>query len=157
MLYGPLMTIHIKWPTVGLRGKAMGPNGTFCLVGAIDGSHIPISEPCKYQENYVNRKSFHSVILQAVCDHSLKFTDVYAGWPGSVHDVRVLRNSPLFGQLPDMCGEGHVIAGDTAYPLTKHLLTPFKDNGHLTAMQKRFNFKLSSERCMRESLCSLHS
>ena len=34
--------------------------------------------------------------LQVVCDNDMKFTDVYCGWPGAVHDARVLRNSPLF-------------------------------------------------------------
>ena len=155
VLCGPLLALYIKWPTVGVRGKAMGPNGTFRMVGAIDGSHIPISEPCKHQENYVNRKGFHSIVLQAVCDNTLKFIDVYAGWPGSVHDARVFRNSPLFDNLSVMCGDGHFIAGDTAYPLMEHLMTPFKDNGHLSGAQKRFNFKLSSERCMIERAFAL--
>ena len=43
-----------------------------------------------------NRKGFHSMQLQVVCDNEMKFTDVYCGWPGAVHDARILRNSPLF-------------------------------------------------------------
>ena len=154
VLSGPLLAIHIKWPA-GASGKPMGPNGTWKLVGAIDGSHIPISEPSKHQENYVNRKGFHSILLQAVCDNDLKFIDVYAGWPRSVHDARVFRNSPLCHNLSALCGEGSFIAGDTAYPLLVHLMTPFKDNGHLSAAQKRFNFKLSSECCMIERAFAL--
>lgn len=34
--------------------------------------------------------------------------------------------------------------GDSAYPLLPHLLTPYKDNGHLTGPQKFFNRRLSS-------------
>ena len=61
------------------------------VIGAIDGSHIPIKAPVLCPENYINRKGFHSVILQAVCDHRMLFTDCYAGWPGSVHDARVFK------------------------------------------------------------------
>lgn len=36
--------------------------------------------------------------------------------------------------------------GDSAYPCLKHLITPYKDNGHLSSTQKKFNMKLSSGR-----------
>ena len=88
----------------------MDQTGSMKMVGAIDGSHIPISQPVKDQECYVNRKGFHSIVLQAVCDASMAFVDVFAGFPGSVHDARVFRNSPLFAALPRLC------AGDSAYP-----------------------------------------
>ncbi|XP_052778539.1 putative nuclease HARBI1 [Mya arenaria] len=71
------------------------------IIGAVDGSHIPIRTPTEYPENYINRKGFPSVILQAVCDHNMRFIDIYCGWPGSVHDARVLRNSPLCEKADD--------------------------------------------------------
>lgn len=36
------------------------------------------------------------------------------------------------------------LLGDSAYACSDHLLTPYRDNGHLTARQKNFNRKLSS-------------
>ena len=45
---------------------------------------------------YITRKKFHAVILQAVCDKDLLFTDCFAGYPGSVGDLRVFRNSDLY-------------------------------------------------------------
>ncbi|KAK0131595.1 Protein ANTAGONIST OF LIKE HETEROCHROMATIN PROTEIN 1 [Merluccius polli] len=39
----------------------------------------------------------------------------------------------------------HII-GDSAYPLMKHLMKPYRDNGHLTARQRRFNQKLNAAR-----------
>ena len=64
--------------------------------GAIDGTHIPIKAPSDHSDEYYNRKSFHSVILQAVVDAFLYFTDICVGWPGRVHDARVLSNSTLY-------------------------------------------------------------
>lgn len=41
--------------------------------------------------------------------------------------------------------DSHIL-GDAAYTLHEHLLTPFRDNGHLTARQKNYNFCHSSAR-----------
>ncbi|XP_038157305.1 protein ANTAGONIST OF LIKE HETEROCHROMATIN PROTEIN 1-like [Cyprinodon tularosa] len=64
--------------------------------GAIDGSHIQIIAPEENHTDYFNRKGWHSVILQGVVDHRFCFTNIYAGWPGSVHDARVLRTSNVY-------------------------------------------------------------
>ena len=67
-------------------------------VGAIDGSHIPIASPQEYPADYYNRKGWHSIVLQGVVDHEYRFWNVNVGWPGRVHDARVLSNSTLFEQ-----------------------------------------------------------
>ncbi|KAI7800927.1 putative nuclease HARBI1-like, partial [Triplophysa rosa] len=65
--------------------------------GAIDDCHVHIKPQSGPDgECYRNRKLFPSVILQAVYDHHGCFIDTYVGWPGSVHDSRVLRRSPLY-------------------------------------------------------------
>ena len=64
--------------------------------GAIDGSHIPILTPTLNSKDCVNRKKFHSIVLQAVVDHQCRFLDIYIGWPGSTHDARVLANSSIY-------------------------------------------------------------
>ena len=90
--------VFIKWPKgnrVNVVTDGFGQKrGVHGVIGAIDGSHIPIRPPFENHENYVNRKSFHSIILQAVCDNELYFTDIYAGWPGSVHNACVYRRPP---------------------------------------------------------------
>ena len=43
----------------------------YCLpqaYGAIDGTHIPITAPEEGYRDYINRKQWPSVVLQAVCD-----------------------------------------------------------------------------------------
>ena len=65
------------------------------VIGAIDGSHIPIVSPSKDAPEYYCRKGFYSVILQGVVDAQCKFWDFYFGWPGSCHDWSVLQRSTL--------------------------------------------------------------
>ena len=43
--------------------------GLQMVLGAIDGSHIPIK--ALNQESYINRINFYSVVLQATCDHRM--------------------------------------------------------------------------------------
>lgn len=84
----------------------------------------------------------------------MKFTHCYAGEVGSSHDARVLRKSELWQILtnneevsfPNDC---HLI-GDKAYPCIPRLITPYRDNGHLTRPQRQFNYKLSSVRSVIE-------
>ncbi|CAG5083706.1 Similar to At3g55350: Protein ALP1-like (Arabidopsis thaliana) [Cotesia congregata] len=118
------------------------------VIGAIDGTHINIPTPRKHPESYVNRKGHHSIQLQAVCDAQSKFIHCCAGNVGSVHDARVFRLSEVHGYLSDpekFPNDCHLV-GDAAYPLHKHLLTPYRDNGHLSARQKNYNFCHSSAR-----------
>ena len=91
------------------------------------------------------------MVLQATCDYELRITDAYTGWPGSVHDARVLKNSELFQKLQDnpesVCPGGSCLIGDAAYPLSETMITPFRRTGvPFTAEQTNFNFKHSSTR-----------
>ena len=59
-------------------------------------------------EQYVNCKEFHSLYLKVICDMDMQFTDVFCGYPGSVHDTRVFRNSLFFQEVeanPDMLSD----------------------------------------------------
>ncbi|KAL4127339.1 hypothetical protein QTP88_011514 [Uroleucon formosanum] len=69
------------------------------VIGAIDGSHIHIDKPSSDPDSYYNRKKFFSIHMQAVCDHKNKIRSVFIGFPGSVHDARVFRRSPLAANL----------------------------------------------------------
>ena len=67
-----------------------------------------------------------------------------------MHDARVFRNSPLYNHLID--GDNPILPphlhliGDAAYPLMQHVMTPYRNTGHLTPAQVRYNTKLSSIR-----------
>ncbi len=116
------------------------------VVGLIDGTHISIRAPIEEPDAYINRKKFHSINVQVICDENMVLTDVLAGWPGSVHDSRILRNSVVYNTAANKFpGNSHLL-GDGGYPLQTWLMTPYRDNGHLTPEQTFFNSVLSSIR-----------
>ena len=47
--------------------------------GTIDGTHIPILAPQESHDDYVNRKGYHSIIMQTVMDCRYTFRDVVIG------------------------------------------------------------------------------
>lgn len=115
------------------------------VVGAVDGCHIKIDAPKYSPSSYINRKGFHSIVLQGICNEKMEFIDVYVGEVGSVHDACVFRRSEIHDRLKQhLLAEDEHILGDAAYPLSTFLLVPYKDNGFLTQRQKIFNTKLSS-------------
>ena len=44
---------------------------------------------------FVNRKNYHSINVQGVCDEKLRFINIVSKWPGSTHDSFILENSAL--------------------------------------------------------------
>ena len=66
------------------------------IAGAVDGTHVPIKAPKTNHKDYFNRKHFYSYVLQDVVDSTGLFLSVSTGYPGSLHDARVLRLSQLF-------------------------------------------------------------
>ena len=58
-------------------------------------------------------------IFKVVCDDYMMLLDALKGWPGSVHNSLVLRNSFLFRSADQKFnGETHLL-GDGGYPLLR--------------------------------------
>ena len=76
----------------------------------------------------------------------MKFLDCYTGWPGSVHDARVLRSSPLRDRVKDIRAfqEDNHLLGDAVYPLTQWLLTPYKDYGTTNRAEQNCSYHHSA-------------
>ncbi len=96
----------VKLPTAGALDEvgqqftllANSPVFTKC-VGAIDGCHVCIkTHSVSGSQDYLNRKLFPSIQPQAVCDGRGHFISTFVGYPGSVHDTRVLKNSRIYKQ-----------------------------------------------------------
>ncbi|XP_071318000.1 uncharacterized protein [Trachinotus anak] len=134
--------------------------------GAVGGTHIPIAPPRDNPDHYVNKSGWHSVILQAVVDHNICFTDVYAGWPGSSSSAAVLSSSDLYLKAEDrpdgylfprevraqrsLLSEGveipvHLI-GDASFPLKPWLMKGYSEEQQLSPERRRFTYTLTSAR-----------
>lgn len=91
------------------------------VVGAIDGTYVPIKAPSENPETYINRKCFHGITLQCICDSSMMFTDCFTGYPSSVSDVRIFINSDIYREFmehPYNYFQGNrFIIGGKAYPV----------------------------------------
>ncbi|KNZ45879.1 hypothetical protein VP01_772g6 [Puccinia sorghi] len=80
------------------------------IVGAIDGTHIPIAIPPDDDwKGYINRKSLASIFFQCVVDGQGNFRNVSGGGPGSMHDSRIFRRSRLGQSLIPGSNEGQII------------------------------------------------
>lgn len=138
-------------PGIGLGFAAKARSAVFRqCVGAIDGCHIRIVCPRALHEQYYNRKQFYSINLQALVDDTGKFIDILSGYPGSVHDSRIFRNSTLF-QRQLYPPEGYFIIGDSGYPCRRHpvtIITPFREP--MTPEEREFNHALSGGRVIIE-------
>ena len=153
----PASRAEVQKKIEGFSRKSEVPN----VMAAVDGSH-PIKAPKINHEDYFNRKHFYSYVVQGVVDSSQLYLSVSTGYPGSMHDARVLRLTELFDAAenedflmePTLDVNGTVIrpliVGDSAYPLKTWLLRPFKDNGTLDQHQRYFNKQLSKARVVSE-------
>lgn len=64
----------IKWPRdqqdLSKSKNMFYQRGGFpCVVGCVDGTHIRIQAPHENENGYVNRKGFHSINVQGICNH----------------------------------------------------------------------------------------
>lgn len=121
------------------------------VIGAIDGSHIPCKVREAFADDYLNRKMFHSVVLQGVCTRDKIFTNIVVGFPGRMHDSRILTWSTLSqkveqGGAASLFYNDYHLLGDSAYSTKSWLLSPYKQVRVLTRKQRNFNFIHSKTR-----------
>ncbi|KZS04908.1 putative Protein F14D2.9 [Daphnia magna] len=94
------------------------------IIGCID-THIRIQRPHQHEYALVNRKGYHSINVQGVCDANGHLLSVNATKPGSVHDSTMFKMSGLGLQyVLGEFGEGFLL-GDSGYGCTPYLITPF--------------------------------
>ena len=142
---------YIRWPSTTTMDKFAREFENIhripYVIGAVDGSHIPIVTPRLHAADYYNRKGFHSILLQGVVSSKCLFWDFDIGWAGSMHDANLWERTAI-GQF---CEAGklapYALVGDAAYPCRPWMLAPFR--GHkdgLIREEYNSNFVQSSTR-----------
>ena len=144
----------IQWPnndnrvTVHAGFQAIG--GFQNVIGAIDGTHFILNEaPAQDPTAFFTRKKRYAIHCQGIVDFREIFINYVIGWPGSVHDARVYTNSDFFLNRAEYIeGEDYVL-GDSAYPISPFLISPFKNPSNYR--QRQFNFIHSKHRVVVEN------
>ena len=153
-----LLPKYISFPTGSKLSETVGGFKTKWGIpqcaGSTDDSHIHIRPPAMNHTDYYNCKGFYSMIVQAVADHNGLFIGLCIGWPGCVHDARVLANSSIYQK----CNRGELLngqtfcinstqipnflVGDSAYLLLPWLIKPFAHSPSLSAQEKVYNYRI---------------
>ncbi|XP_067279192.1 putative nuclease HARBI1 [Pseudorasbora parva] len=77
------------------------------VIGAIDFTHVRLKPPLVNDYPYINRKNYHSVNVQIICDATLCLLNVGARWPGGTHDAFIFEHSSVRRRLQDGALRGH--------------------------------------------------
>ncbi|XP_022823108.1 putative nuclease HARBI1 [Spodoptera litura] len=96
------------------------------VVGCIDCTHVAIVKPARDEHLFFNRKGYHSLNVQMICDHNLKILNVNAKYGGATHDSFIWASSqvePFMRELHRR-GEQTWLLGDSGYPQRAWLMTP---------------------------------
>lgn len=152
-----LKAMVIRWPASadineivkGFFDISAFPN----VLGIMATTHIPILAPNDHPEVFLNSWKCHTIVLQAICNHRMKFVDCYTGWPGSVHDSAVLCESDIFRKIENKTAhyfperDSHLL-GAAVYPLRKWLMTPYveEEENYLLPCHQEYNKKLKETR-----------
>ncbi len=95
---------YIKFPynaveQADIKAQFAARAGFLNVIEAIDCTHIAIKAPSQDEFVFVNRKHFHSINVQIICDAQMQLTNIVARWPGSTHDSFILTNSVVGNRL----------------------------------------------------------
>ncbi|CAK1597621.1 unnamed protein product [Parnassius mnemosyne] len=102
------------------------------VIGCIDCTHIAIVKPSEEEHAFYNRKGYHSLNVQMVCDHNLKIMNINAKFGGATHDSHIWSSSlvePYMRHLHES-GEHVWLLGDSGYPQRPWLMTPILNAPH---------------------------
>jgi hypothetical protein len=122
------------------------------VIACVDCTHCRIVAPADHEHEYVNRKGFHSINVQIMCDANMRIVNIVVQWPGSTHDARILRQSNVYQGFENGEVNGLVL-GDSAYPLKPWLMTPILIPR--TELERRYNHAHTHTRCIVERCIGL--
>uniref|UniRef100_A0A2H1W5I3 SFRICE_023918 n=1 Tax=Spodoptera frugiperda TaxID=7108 RepID=A0A2H1W5I3_SPOFR len=96
------------------------------VIGCIDCTHIAIVKPHHDEHQFFNRKGYHSLNVQMICDNNLKILNVIAKFGGATYDSFIWASSQVERYMRELHqrGEQTWLLGDSGYPQRSWLMTP---------------------------------
>ncbi|KAF8836722.1 hypothetical protein BDN67DRAFT_1031877 [Paxillus ammoniavirescens] len=123
---------HLAWPgerRQDFLSSEMTEWGFPGCIGIADGSYILLMyKPIKNGYAYWCCKKYYALIVQATCDHRAIFTSYDFGWPGSVQDSCVFKNSHLWQHRDEYFRTHEYILVDKASMTLHNLFEGFGDD-----------------------------
>lgn len=120
-----------------------------CVVGFIDCTHLRIKKPSIHGDEYINRKGYPSINVQATCNADEWFKSVDASWPGSVHDSRIWSNSEIYNIARNTFENSQaLLLADEGYAIPPWLMVPFRNPN--TPQEHAYNNLFTKERVIIE-------
>ncbi|CAF2520751.1 unnamed protein product [Rotaria sp. Silwood2] len=122
--------------------------------GSLDGTHVSVEPLLGAEVDYYNYKKYHSIIMLATVNSSLKFTYINIGAPGRCNDSSVYGRSSLariienqiyanhYMIINNIRIQSHLIA-DSAFALHATLLKPYPQRSNMPHAHSVFNYRLS--------------
>ncbi|XP_039602265.1 putative nuclease HARBI1 [Polypterus senegalus] len=121
------------------------------VIGAVDCTHVALKAPTVDEFAFQNRKGYHSINVQVICDAHLNLLNVVANSPGGTHDSFIVQNSIMGLRFEQSAaGEGWLF-GDRGYALKFWLMTPVAN----PVSQKELNYNRAHERTRSSVECAI--
>lgn len=66
------------------------------MFGCVNDTHVKIQGPSEHESEFVNKKGYHSINVQLVCDSGINIINCVVKYSGNSHDTRILTESKLY-------------------------------------------------------------
>jgi hypothetical protein len=140
-------TLEMEETAARLEERFHLPRFAFGIDGVVmifDGAPRKVPEGTVKQD-YWNRKMRYATNVQVVGNDRHVIHDINVDWPGVTHDARIWKNSSVKQVLERQ--RQFLLAGDSGYPISENLITPYRNAEALGNRRKRkFNTRLSGLR-----------
>ncbi|EIM92557.1 uncharacterized protein STEHIDRAFT_107036 [Stereum hirsutum FP-91666 SS1] len=115
-------------------------------IGVVDGTLIRLTgAPQNTGGIFYCRKKFPAITVQAVVDEFCRFLNFELGWPGSVPDSSMWKQSWVWLNRVDLFGEDQYVMGDKVRPFNENEISHAADGAERKRMRS-FNKELSGVR-----------